>query len=123
MLLLRDLRAVFREHDRDKLPTGDIIAALLRMDESPWAVIRRGKPLDARGLSQRLRKYGIGPEPQRVGADVFKGYCRSQFLDAWSRYLTDQAPHRDSAVTSVTDETSQVSDRADLFADGRGCNR
>lgn len=110
VLLLRDLRTVFQQVDRDKLPTGDIIAELLRMDESPWAVIRKGNPIDARGLSQRLRKYGIGPEPQRAGADVFKGYSRSQFVDAWSRYLPDEASHppADSAVTSVTELQAQV---------------
>jgi hypothetical protein len=113
VLLLRDLRTVFmfQSLHRDKLPTADIVGALIEMDESPWAVIRKGKPIDARGLSQRLRKYGIGPETQRDGADVFKGYSRGQFLDAWSRYLTDEPPHPgpDSAVTSVTELQAEVS--------------
>jgi Protein of unknown function (DUF3631) len=86
VLLLRDLRIVFNESGRDKMPSADILHELNKMDESPWGVIRRGEPLDARGLSQRLGKYGIGPKPQRVGQNVITGYSRSQFDDAWSRY-------------------------------------
>jgi hypothetical protein len=116
VLLLRDSRTVFRESGRDKMPTIDILAALNRMDESPWATIRRGEPLDARGLSYRLNKYGIGPKPQRAGDgpdDVFKGYSAAQFEDAWSRYLDDGCGSQD-AVTPVTADTPNA--QSDLFA-------
>jgi hypothetical protein len=105
VLLLRDIRTVFTEAARNKIPTADILLALNKMDESPWATIRRGEPLDARGLSYRLGKYGIGPKSQRAGDgldDVFKGYSVAQFEDAWSRYVGDVA------VTAVTDATHLV---------------
>jgi hypothetical protein len=104
---------VFRESARDKMPTTDILAALNKMDESPWATIRRGEPLDARGLSYRLGKYGIGPKPQRVGDgpdDVFKGYSAAQFEDAWSRYLDDAPLGPDFAVTAVTSASDLFSE-------------
>ena len=58
-------------------------------EESPWGDLR-GKPLDARGLAYRLRKYDArpititvaGPEEKRL-----KGYVRADLADAWTRYL------------------------------------
>ena len=111
VLLLRDLRTVFNTRRADRLSSESILTDLRGMEESPWAVIRRGEPLDARGLAQRLRKYGIGPEPQRVGDDVFKGYSRGQLSDAWSRYLPVES------VTSVTPVTPAASQPDTPWAD------
>jgi hypothetical protein len=100
VLLLRDIRRVFDTSGRDKMPTVDILAALNNMDESPWATIRRGDPLDARGLATRLSKYGIKSNSTlRDGAQVFKGYARVWFEDSWSRYLSQESV---TPVTSVT---------------------
>jgi uncharacterized protein DUF3631 len=115
ILLLRDLKKVFERATADKLLTEEVLAALEGMAESPWAVIRRGEPLDNRGLSNRLKKYGIGPKLHREGENVFRGYARTQFEDAWKRYLEglqddddqddDAPPSEDSCVTSVTSAT------------------
>jgi hypothetical protein len=117
VLLLRDIRRVFR-NGRDRMPTIDVLAALNAFDESPWATIRRGEPLDARGLAHRLGKYGIGPKFQRAEDEPpFKGYSRAQFEDAWSRYLAeevdqdDQEPPlgQDSSVSAVATVSRPVS--------------
>lgn len=114
--LLADVRAVFDAIGDDKLTSDQIVGALCDLDEAPWRNIRRGEPLDARGLAVRLGKYGIGSKPQRHGDVVFKGYNRAQFDDAWSRYLppalsdlsvtavTNADP--DESVTAVTDESA-----------------
>jgi hypothetical protein len=118
VLLLRDLKLVFDGSDEPRMPTEDILAALNKMAESPWPTIRRGEPMDARSLASRLGKYGIGSKAQRKGEDVFKGYSRAQFEDAWNRYRTDdevdehhlldQTPAQgNSSVTSVTTSTDQ----------------
>ena len=99
--LLADVRTVFADICGEKLLTEQLIKALCDMDEAPWRTIRRGEPLDARGLSTRLAKYGIGSKPQRDGESVFKGYNRDQFADAWSRYLPPP-PSPPVSVTSVT---------------------
>ncbi|MCA2249027.1 DUF3631 domain-containing protein [Mycobacterium intracellulare] len=112
VLLLEHLRTVFERSDHDKMATTDILAALNKMDEAPWATIRRGEALDPRGLASRLGKYGIGSKAHRIGDDVIKGYSRAQFQDAWSRYLdhVDETAleREDSSVTPVTHETSHV---------------
>ncbi len=86
VVLLRDLRRIFG--DAERLATDTILEQLHEIDESPWADLR-GKPLDARGLSRRLGKYGVKPKPLRVGESVFRGYDAADLADPWSRYLTD----------------------------------
>ena len=68
------------------------------MEESPWGDLR-GKPLDSRGLSRRLAKYGVKPKTVRIGVVTAKGYSRQDFHDPWSRYCH-------SVVTDVTHVTA-----------------
>jgi hypothetical protein len=86
VLLLRDIREAFTAAGADQLTTEALLSELNRMDESPWRTIRRGEPLDGRGLSQRLGKYGIGSK-LHAGERGLRGYAAGQFTDAWSRYL------------------------------------
>jgi hypothetical protein len=119
VLLLRDIKKVFDAHDGDnvKLHTETIIEQLCKIPEAPWKTIRKGEPIDDRGLSSRLRKYGIASKALRSGGSVFKGYSRSQFEDAWNRYVTDLLDDDDddttageeSSVTPVTADTPEVS--------------
>ena len=105
--LLADIRSVFDRIGDDKLTTELLVKGLCELDEAPWAGIRRGEPIDARGLAHRLNKYGIGSKTHRQADIVFRGYSRAQFSDAWSRYLppipTPVGP--DESVTSVTADT------------------
>ena len=88
ILLLTDIRRVFEEKGIDRLPSKVLAETLIEMEESPWGDID-GKSLDARKLASFLKPYGIGPITQRMGADkkATKGYLRSDFEDAWSRYV------------------------------------
>jgi hypothetical protein len=91
VLLLLDVRSVFEEHHSDRLMTDQLLTTLNDLEESPWAGVKRdGKALDARGLAQRLGRYGIKSRNIRdAGGKVLKGYMREDFLDAWSRYLAN----------------------------------
>jgi hypothetical protein len=84
--LLTDCRRIFNSRGVDRLQTDDVIAALIELDESPWGDLR-GKPLDARGLARRLRKYEVRPGDHRFDDGVRKGYRAEDFYDAWQRYL------------------------------------
>ncbi len=98
---------MFSLSGQSKMSTADVLDALNQIEESPWGSIRRGEALDPRGLANRLGKYGIGSKALRVGDEVIKGYARSQFQDAWSRYLDADItlPAEDAAVTAVTEVT------------------
>ncbi len=106
VMLLRDIRTVFNTVAARNLVTDQLLTNLREIEEAPWAVIRKGEPLDARGLAQRLRKYGIQPKPIRDSDRVFKGYTRAQFEDAWSRYLPALGPAAMESVTAVTESPS-----------------
>ena len=84
--LLHDMRIVFANSRSDKMQTEAVITWLTRIADSPWSKIRKGEPIDANYLANRLRKYGIGPKALRVEDIVFKGYSIKQFEDAWNRY-------------------------------------
>jgi hypothetical protein len=98
--LLRDIRSVFDKEDVDRLSTSTILEKLHRADEAPWGSLR-GEPLDARGLAQLLKPYGIQPEQLRIGEDKVRGYRRGAFKDAWERYLYDTPEEVVQAVQAV----------------------
>ena len=101
--LLADLRTVFG--DRAQMSTTDILAGLMRIDEAPWADLK-GKPLNDRGLSRRLRQYGVKSGNIRVDGGtalggILKGYKATDLNEAWSRYL----PSSDNSATIATSAT------------------
>lgn len=83
--LLSDIRKVFTDRPEiTSLWTGDLLAALSNIPESPWAE----QNLTPRRLAQQLSEYGIRSKDIRIGDRVLKGYERPAFLDAWARYCT-----------------------------------
>jgi hypothetical protein len=136
--LLRDLRAVFGEHEA--LSTETILSSLIAMDEAPWGDLR-GRPLNARGLAQRLRGYGVTSKTVRIGSSTPKGYAAEDLWDAWGRYLGEiviEAQKEESEETdsplplspykSATSATSATeTEQAQLFdaaePDLRSCQR
>ncbi len=96
--LLADVRAVFEATSRPSLATEELLAELREIEDGPWADLR-GKALDSRGLSRRLKPYDVKPKTIRVGDSTPRGYTRDDFIDAWSRYLP-QPPDR--SATSAT---------------------
>lgn len=101
--LLSDLRRVFTGKS---MATEDILHRLHDLDDVPWSDLR-GKPLDARGLSSRLRKYEVQPGTIRQGDSTIKGYKAEDLADVWSRYLAPVGQSPDSAVTSDTPSHNQ----------------
>jgi hypothetical protein len=108
--LLADIRTAFG--DNELMRSVDLVDKLIADDEAPWGDWN-GKPIDARWLARRLKRYGIKPGSHKFPGDVtLRGYLRSAFEDAWSRYLPPDcnecnecnAPARDVAdVADVAD--------------------
>jgi hypothetical protein len=120
--LLADLRTVFK--DRDAMHANDILAALHALDESPWAELVAGKPLNTRGLSKRLSEYAIKSKPVRLGEKVERGYSREDLADAWGRYLPppkvapdDPGDSDDSESSSSRESVTSVTPIADANED------
>jgi hypothetical protein len=109
--LLVDISSVFGEAGVDRLTSIELVTRLCTGEETPWGDLR-GKPLDPRGLARRLKPYGIKPGQHRFGLETGKGYLRSDFADAWNRYL---APGQ-GGETIETSETPEIH-AADLSRD------
>jgi hypothetical protein len=100
--LLHDIRGAFGVSDQ--LATRQLLEQLHGLDEAPWGDLK-GKPLDDRGLARRLSAYGIKPTTIRTATGTPKGYRRTDFHDAWSRYLSPLTLSPETAATNATRET------------------
>src|SRR5262245_58845895 len=85
--LLADLQDLFAASTADKLATAAIIRHLIRLEERPWTEYAEGRPLTPRHLAQLLEGVRIKAKQIRQGAATRKGYLRSDFTDAFRRYL------------------------------------
>lgn len=101
-LMLKDIDNVFRNNDFgkiDRIKTVEILSKLNNIDESPWSTYNYGKPLEGGGLARILKPYHIRPRTIRFDKDTDKGYYKSDFEDAFKRYL---GVHPETPVTPVT---------------------
>ena len=90
--LLADIKAIFdkREADRqevDKLASADLCNVLAADATGQWADYKHGKPIGQAQLASVLKPFGIIPGTVRIGKATPKGYERTAFAEAWSRYL------------------------------------
>lgn len=86
--LLSDVKQVFDRLDTDRVKTEVLLDCLHGLEESPWSEID-GKPLDARGLADALRGFGVAPKKLRIGRQALQGYERHAVDGAW-RMLVDE---------------------------------
>jgi putative DNA primase/helicase len=87
-VLLHDIRVIFAV-GLDRIFSADLVAGLIELKERPWCEWNHGKPLTKSTLSRLLRPYGVVSGTVRIGGRTQKGYRRSSFKDAWSRYLPE----------------------------------
>jgi hypothetical protein len=115
--LLSDVRTAFA--DRDAMSSEALVAALVAMPEAPWAELVAGKPLNQRGLAQRLGRYGVKSKNVRVDAEtVAKGYTREDLVDAWTRYLPPTPRESATSASGATHaEPGAAADDDDPFAE------
>ncbi len=105
--LLADCRAIFNGEEqgepeasasagpiKDRIASHELIERLSALEARPWVEWGRGaRPITAPQLARQLGRFGIAPRNLREGGAVMKGYLRSDFADAWARYLpSDPAP-------------------------------
>ncbi|MBA2555899.1 MAG: DUF3631 domain-containing protein [Chloroflexi bacterium] len=111
VLLLADCRAAFDRTGADRLLTVNLIEELLTDEERPWREYgRNDRGITAHGVSRLLRGYGVRPVLVRLGTTVGRGYRRSDFESAWSRYLPPVAepPIRYSVTNGPSEHESDV---------------
>lgn len=104
MRLLGDIREAFG--DEDHVTTAELLRRLHDLEDAPWSDWY-GSPLTGRELAKLLTPYRVVPMLRRVRGTVSRGYFRSEFEDAFRRYVDSQ-----TTVTSVTPVTPTLFDEA-----------
>jgi hypothetical protein len=85
--LLADIRNIFSSKAIGRIPSAELVKALVEMEGHPWADWKGGKPITQNGLALQLAPFAI-VSGNRVGVDrVAKGYQVAHFQDAFERYL------------------------------------
>jgi hypothetical protein len=105
--LLNNINTVFSD---EQMSSKALVAALIELEDAPWA------DLDARHLARLLKPYGIRPGNLRIGKEghpdvVLKGYKKTDFADAFSRYIPEinsQPPTGTLPATSATQARSSL---------------
>lgn len=86
--LLADVQEIFESRRVDRISTVDLIKTLCEDDEKPWSTYNRGQQIRPRQIANQLKKYGVVSKTIRFrSGGTAKGYERSQFEEAFSRYI------------------------------------
>ncbi|PZR80380.1 MAG: DNA primase [Candidatus Aeolococcus gillhamiae] len=110
--LLADLRVVMDGHDR--MPSAALCAALNGLEESGWSAWNDGKGIGQRDLARRLKQHRIASHNIKLSdGTVPKGYLRTDFSDAWCRYLRDTPATSATTATRVRVDVAPVAHVAD----------
>ena len=104
--LLRDIQEIFDIQNFDRIGSAELIQRLCDDEEKPWATFNRGASISPRQIAKRLKDFGISSHTIRLGFSTAKGYLKSQFTDAFARYLTSKR----NTVTSPSLPPPDVTD-------------
>ncbi|MBB5458689.1 DUF3631 domain-containing protein [Paraburkholderia sp. Cpub6] len=119
--LLADIQDVFDTHKAQRIFSADLLERLCEDEEKPWATWNRGKPMALKQLATRLGEYSIRSAQIRIGYESKKGYLRSQFDDAFSRYLPSSLAAPLSSETTKQPRTGAASSVSPVFRVSDGC--
>jgi len=97
--LLHDIHYVFRQTEKNRIASTELLAVLNGMEESPWGRWNTGAGINGSNLAKYLKPFGIKPHLVRLDEVVARGYALSGFDDAFNRYLNHEPV---TEVTSVT---------------------
>jgi putative DNA primase/helicase len=131
--LLADICEIFTQRAVDRLPSGELVDALVAIEGRPWGDWKAGKPLSQNGLARLLSPLKIRPGTMRIGGEkTAKGYYLFQFGDAFERYLGGgfNPSHRHKAhetgasqgFTSVTPEPHVTDVKCEKSNNDRYCD-
>ena len=103
--LLQDIQDIFETQSIDKVSSSELIRLLCTDEEKPWATYNRGTSIRPRQIATRLKEFGILSNTIRLGFITAKGYLKSQFTDAFARYLNQ---NKRNTVTIPVEPQSDV---------------
>jgi uncharacterized protein DUF3631 len=124
VLLLGHVRAAFDDAAADRLPTADLLAALVAEEAGPWgawwgADVEQGRTKGPGSrLARLLKPYGGKPDKYRLGDFTLRGYLRVDLEDAFHRYLSLPPKQRNNGTRNTT-QTADLQVPSFRIAEGR----
>lgn len=118
--LLGDIRDLFRLRTVDRLPSREIVAHLVQMEDRPWPEWYKGKPMSETQLAKLLRPFGVRSKTIRIGSTTPRGYELSWFQDTFSRYLTPSEPQQPQQACVANDLEQDLSRNTNRSVAGVG---
>lgn len=112
--LLADIQRIFVSKNVVKISGADLVAALCDDEEGAWATYANGRPITRRQLAKLLAAFGIASKPFRHVNQVYRGFERSQFEDAFARYVST------TPVATVTTLQPNIDWVSNVTGDGAG---
>jgi hypothetical protein len=89
--LLSDIRGIFCAIEPvERISTQYLLQRLFSLEDARWRELDRGGTLTPHMLAKFLRPFEIAPKNIRLHQGTLKGYLRSDFVDAWGRYVPIQ---------------------------------
>ena len=85
--LLVDILEVFLRAGQERVFTRELAWWLNRVEDRPWAGLKRGKEVKPQWVAQQLQVFGIRPRTMRIGEERAKGYERADFIEVCRRYV------------------------------------
>lgn len=110
--LLADIQQIFREENKEKLPSKVLVKKLISMEERPWEEYQRGKPLTQNRLAQLLKDFDVHTRQAKVGAKNLKHYFRVDLEPLFERYLKKESTLAPSEITATPLPKSENPDAA-----------
>jgi len=98
--LLRDLHALAKQSEQNRMSTKEIIR-WLTMNPGTWSRWDKGKPITETQLAGLLEPFGPKPHTIRIGASTPRGYTWSDFTDVFTRYLASEPLSEPQQVQQV----------------------
>jgi putative DNA primase/helicase len=95
--LLVDIKGLFDTWRWERVQTADLLRKLSDLEERPWGTYR-GKGLTADSLAFLLKQYGIKSSQFRFGETINRGFSRSDFEAAFTRYIGGVTPPKEESV-------------------------
>jgi putative DNA primase/helicase len=92
IIMLCDIRDIFRQVDKDRMSSQELVASLNQPLDRPWPTVKKGREIDPARLAWMLKPFGVLPGTIRLAnGKTPKGYLRTGFSDAFGRYLPPES--------------------------------
>jgi len=106
--LLRDIQAIFKDRNGERIFSDGLVEELNSLKESPWCDWRRGKGLTQNGLARLLKPFNIHSKTMRICEDRKNGYSLESFHDAFKRYVSFPTPPISTMTTGQTNNINEL---------------